>query len=109
MIWNKEIECMSREAMRELQNKRLHSLVERVYNNVSFYKKKMDDLGVKPDDIQTIDDIVKLPFTYKQDLRDHYPFGLFAVPMNDIVRIHASSGTTGKPTTVGYTANDINV
>lgn len=107
MIWNKEIECMSREAMRELQGKRLHSLVEKVYNNVPFYKKKMDDLGVKPDDIQSIDDIVKLPFTYKQDLRDHYPFSLFAVPMKEIVRIHASSGTTGNPTTVGYTKGDI--
>ena len=98
---------MSREAMRELQSKSLHSLVERVYNNVPFYKKKMDDLGVKPSDIQSIDDIAKLPFTYKQDLRDNYPFGLFAVPMKDIVRVHASSGTTGKPTTVGYTIADI--
>jgi phenylacetate-CoA ligase len=107
MIWNKEIECMSREEMRILQGKRLKELVIRVYNNVEFYKRRMDEMGVKPSDIETIDDIVKLPFTYKTDLRDHYPFNLFAVPMKEIVRIHASSGTTGKPTTVGYTKNDI--
>ena len=107
MIWNKEIECMSREDMRELQSGRLKQLVNHVYNNVAFYRRRMDEMGVKPEDIQSIDDIVKLPFTYKNDLRDHYPFGLFAVPMKDIVRVHASSGTTGKPTTVGYTKNDI--
>ncbi len=107
MIWNKEIECMSREEMRKLQGKRLQQLVNHVYENVAFYRRRMDEMGVKPDDIQTIDDIVKLPFTYKNDLRDHYPFGLFAVQMKDIVRVHASSGTTGKPTTVGYTKNDI--
>ena len=106
MIWNEEIECMQREDMRKIQSERLIQLVERVYN-VPFYKKKMDDMGVKPSDIESIDDIVKLPFTYKQDLRDNYPFGLFAAPKKDIVRIHASSGTTGKPTTVGYTQNDI--
>ena len=107
MIWNKEIECMSREEMRELQSERLKQLVNHVYNHVAFYRRRMDEMGVKPDDIQSIDDIVKLPFTYKNDLRNHYPFGLFAVPMKDIVRVHASSGTTGKPTTVGYTKNDI--
>jgi len=107
MIWNEKIECMGREEMRALQSERLIGLVHRVYNNVAFYRKKMDDMDVKPSDIHSIDDIVKLPFTYKTDLRDHYPFGLFAVPMKDIVRIHASSGTTGKPTTVGYTKNDI--
>ncbi len=107
MIWNKEIECMSREEMRELQSERLKQLVNHVYTNVAFYRRRMDEMGVKPEDIQTIDDIFKLPFTYKNDLRDHYPFGLFAVPMKDIVRVHASSGTTGKPTTVGYTKNDI--
>lgn len=106
-IWNKEIECMPKEAMRKLQGERLRSLVERVYNNVPFYKMKMDTIGVKPSNIQSIEDIVKLPFTYKQDLRDNYPFGLFAVPMKEIVRVHASSGTTGKPTTVGYTIEDI--
>ena len=98
---------MSREEMRELQSDRLKQLVKHVYTNVAFYRRRMDEMGVKPEDIQTIDDIVKLPFTYKNDLRDHYPFGLFAVPMKDIVRVHASSGTTGKPTTVGYTKNDI--
>jgi phenylacetate-CoA ligase len=107
MIWNKEIECMGREEMRALQSERLKWLVNHVYSNVAFYRKRMDEMGVKPSDIETIDDIVKLPFTYKTDLRDHYPFGLFAVPMKDIVRVHASSGTTGKPTTVGYTKNDI--
>ena len=98
---------MSREAMRELQSEKLKQLVNHVYNNVAFYRRRMDEMGVRPSDIQSIDDIVKLPFTYKNDLRDHYPFGLFAVPMKDVVRIHASSGTTGKPTTVGYTKNDI--
>jgi len=107
MIWNKEIECMGRQQMRALQSERLIKLVNHVYNNVAFYRKRMDETGVKPLDIQSIDDIVKLPFTYKTDLRDNYPFGLFAVPMKDIVRVHASSGTTGKPTTVGYTKNDI--
>ena len=98
---------MSREEMRELQSERLKKLVHHVYTNVAFYRQRMDEMGVKPSDIQSIDDIVKLPFTYKTDLRDNYPFDLFAVPMKDIVRVHASSGTTGKPTTVGYTKNDI--
>ena len=100
---------MSRAEMRELQSERLRELVQRVYNNVPFYQKKMDNAGLKPTDIKSIDDISKLPFTSKQDLRDNYPFGLFAVPMKDIVRVHASSGTTGKPTTVGYTRNDIEI
>jgi len=107
MIWNEKIECMGRDEMHALQSKNLKSLVDRVYNNVPFYRKRMDEIGVKPSDIHSIDDIVKLPFTYKTDLRDNYPFNLFAVPMKDIVRVHASSGTTGKPTTVGYTKNDI--
>jgi len=98
---------MGRQEMRALQSERLIQLVNHVYNHVAFYRKRMDETGVKPSDIQSIDDIVKLPFTYKTDLRDNYPFGLFAVPMKDIVRVHASSGTTGKPTTVGYTKNDI--
>jgi len=98
---------MSAPEKRDLQSERLKELVNRVYNNVAFYRKRMDEMGVKPSDIQSIDDIVKLPFTYKQDLRDNYPFDLFAVPLKDIVRVHASSGTTGKPTTVGYTKNDI--
>ncbi len=109
MIWNKDIECMSRDNMRKLQSERLRELVQRVYNNVPFYQKRMDEAGVKPSDIKSIDDIPKLPFMYKQDLRDNYPFGLFAVPMKEIVRVHASSGTTGKPTTVGYTRNDLKI
>jgi len=106
-IWNKKVECMNKKDMHALQSERLISLVHRVYNHVPFYRKKMNEMGLKPSDIQSIDDIVKLPFTYKNDLRDNYPFNLFAVPMHDIVRVHASSGTTGKPTTVGYTKTDI--
>ncbi len=109
MIWNRQMECASREQMRELQGKRLHETVVRVYHNTPFYRRKMDEAGLRPDDIQSIDDIVKLPFTTKQDLRDNYPYGLFAVPMSDIVRLHASSGTTGRPTVVGYTRRDLNV
>ncbi|MCS3900342.1 phenylacetate--CoA ligase family protein [Methanococcus voltae] len=109
MIWNKTIECMEREEMRELQSKRLCETVNRVYYNVPFYRNKMQELGVYPEDIESIDDIVKLPFTTKQDLRDNYPFGIFASPMEDIVRVHASSGTTGKPTVVGYTRKDITI
>lgn len=107
MIWNKTKECMSREQMRELQGERLRKTVHRVYHNTPFYREKMQQLGITPDDIRTVEDIVKLPFTTKQDLRDNYPYGLFAVPMSEIVRIHASSGTTGKPTVVGYTRRDI--
>lgn len=109
MIWNKEIECMSRDEMTKLQDERLVKLVKYVYDNVEFYRKRMDECGVKPSDIHGISDITKLPFTTKNDLRDTYPFGLFAVPQRDIVRIHASSGTTGKATVVGYTQNDIDV
>ncbi len=107
MIWNQEIECATREAMSQIQSKRLIETVKRIYENVPYYKKKMQDIGLTPNDIHTISDIVKLPFTIKQDLRDNYPFGTFAAPMSDIVRVHASSGTTGKPTVVGYTKNDI--
>jgi phenylacetate-CoA ligase len=107
MIWNREIECLARRDMHALQSEKLVELVKKVYECVPFYKKRMDEMGVTPSDIKSIDDISKLPFTYKSDLRDHYPFNLFAAPMKDIVRIHASSGTTGKPTTVGYTKNDI--
>ena len=109
MIWNKEKECMSREAMAKLQSERFVKLVEYVYNNVDFYRKKMEKIGLKPSDIKGIEDITKLPFTTKDDLRDNYPFGLFAVPNSEIVRIHASSGTTGKATVVGYTQNDLDV
>ena len=107
MIHNPEIECMSREDMRALQTERLIKTVKRCYENVPFYKKKMDEMGVKPSDIQSIDDIVKLPFTTKTDLRDEYPFGLQAVPHSEVRRIHASSGTTGKPVVDTYTENDL--
>ena len=107
MIWNENKECMPREQMRELQGKRLHKLVAYVYHNVPFYRKKMQELDLLPDDIQTIDDIVKLPFTTKQDLRDNYPYGLMAAPPSEVVRVHASSGTTGNPTIVGYTRRDL--
>ena len=109
MIWNKDIECMSREDLTKLQSERLVKLVNYVYNNVEFYRKKMDAVGVKPADIKDISDIVKLPFTTKDDLRDNYPFGLFAVPNSEICRIHASSGTTGKATVVGYTKVDLDI
>ncbi|MCT4542459.1 MAG: phenylacetate--CoA ligase [Vallitalea sp.] len=107
MIWNEHIECMGRDELQELQSKRLCETVERVYYNVPFYRKKMQELGLEPGDIKGIQDLSKLPFTTKQDLRDNYPFGLFAVPMSDVVRVHASSGTTGKPTVVGYTRRDL--
>ncbi|MCQ2162591.1 MAG: phenylacetate--CoA ligase [Bacteroidales bacterium] len=107
MIYNPQMECMSREDMRKLQTERLQKTVKTCYEKVPFYKKKMDELGVKPEDIKSIDDIVKLPFTTKTDLRDEYPFGLQAVPKEEVVRIHASSGTTGKPVVDTYTKNDI--
>ncbi len=107
--WNEKYECMSRDEMRKIQTERLIKTVERVYNNVSHYRAKMDKKGILPGDIKSVDDLKHLPFTYKQDLRDTYPFGLFAAPMNEIVRVHASSGTTGKKTVVGYTKNDIEV
>ena len=94
---------MNREEMRRLQSIRLRRVVEHAYHNSPFYRKKMQEMGITPEDIHSIDDIVKLPFTVKQDLRDNYPFGLMAVPMSEIVRLHASSGTTGKPIVVGYT------
>lgn len=107
MIHNPEIECMSREDMTKLQSERLIKVVKTCYENVPFYKKKMDEMGVKPEDIKSIEDIKKLPFTTKHDLRDEYPFGLQAVPMTDVRRIHASSGTTGKPVVDTYTENDV--
>ena len=109
MIWNETIECMDREEMRKLQSLRLKRVVEHAYHNSPFYRKKMQEMGITPDDVQTIDDITKLPFTVKQDLRDNYPFGLMAVPMSEIVRLHASSGTTGKPIVVGYTRKDLGI
>ena len=107
MIYNPEMECMSREVMRRLQTERLIETVKRCYENVPFYKKKMDQKGIRPEDIKSIDDITKLPFTTKHDLRDEYPFGLQAVPMEQVVRVHASSGTTGKPVVATYTQNDL--
>ena len=102
-----QIETAPRETIVALQNERLVKTVKRVYENVPFYREKMDAVGVKPEDIRSIDDLHKLPFSYKKDLRDTYPFGLFAVPMKDVVRLHASSGTTGKQIVVGYTKNDM--
>lgn len=104
-----EIECAPRSELEALQSYRLSRTVRRVYENVAPYRKKMDEAGVKPEDIKSIADLQKLPFTVKQDLRDNYPYGMFASPMKDIVRIHASSGTTGKQTVVGYTAHDIDM
>ncbi len=107
--YSPEIETAPREKIVALQNERLAATVRRVYENVPFYRNKMEQAGVTPDDIRTIDDLHKLPFSYKQDLRDTYPYGLFAVPMKDVVRLHASSGTTGKQIVVGYTRNDLEV
>ena len=106
MIWAKE-ETLSREEIERIQTERLVKLVHYVYDNVEPYRKKMDDAGIKPDDIKTLDDLKRLPFTTKQDFRDNYPFGLFAVDKSKLARIHASSGTTGKPTVVGYTKKDL--
>ena len=109
MIWNETVECMDREEMKKLQSLRLKRVVERVYHNCEPYRKRMQEAGVTPEDINSIDDIVKLPFSSKKDLRDYYPFGLLSSPMSEIVRIHASSGTTGKPIVVGLTRNDLSV
>ena len=107
MIWNDEFETLPREAMEALQLKRLRDMVDRVSATVPFYRRKLAEAGYKPGDLRKIQDLSRLPFTTKDDLRDNYPFGLFAVPMERVVRIHASSGTTGKPTVVGYTRRDI--
>jgi phenylacetate-CoA ligase len=107
MFYNEEFETLPRPALEALQLKRLKSVVERVYASVPFYKQSLDEARIRPDDIRTLADISKLPFTYKQDMRESYPYGLFAARMEDVVRIHASSGTTGKPTVVGYTRKDI--
>lgn len=109
MIWNETKECMSRDEMQALQGARLVKLVDRVYHNVEYYRKKMQAIGLEPGDIRGLEDLTRLPFTTKDDLRDTYPFGMFAVPNSQIVRIHASSGTTGKATVVGYTRRDIDV
>lgn len=108
-IYNKEMECMDPEERRKLQGERLRKTVELEYANVPAYRARMDEAGVKPEDINSIDDIVKLPFMQKTDLRDNFPFGLFAADRKDIIRIQGSSGTTGKPVVAGYTQNDIDV
>ena len=105
MIWAKE-ETMSRAEIEAIQLKRLKETVRRVYEKVEPYRRKMEEAGIKPEDIRTLKDLEKLPFTTKQDMRDNYPYGLFAVPLKKLRRIHASSGTTGKPTVVGYTEQD---
>jgi phenylacetate-CoA ligase len=107
MIYNEEFETMPREALESIQLRRLQATVARVYNATPFYRRRFDEAGVAPADIRSLSDLQKLPFTTKADLRDNYPFGMFAVPMDNVTRIHASSGTTGKPTVVGYTARDI--
>src|SRR6185369_10686487 len=107
MFFNEEFETLPRPALEAQQLKRLQTALERVYTNVPFYKATYDRLGIKPGDLRSLDDLQRLPFTTKQDMRDSYPYGLFAAPMDEIVRIHASSGTTGKPTVVGYTRKDI--
>jgi len=104
-----EIECASREVLHYIQSQKLVKMVENCYNKIPVYKKKFDEIGILPGDIKSIDDVSKLPFTYKTDLRDSYPFGMFAVPHEELVRIHASSGTTGKQTVVGYTKHDIDI
>lgn len=109
MIWNETKECMSRDELAELQSKRLVKVVNRVYHNVEFYRRRMQEAGIEPGDIRGIEDLPKLPYTTKNDLRDTYPFGLFAAPQSEIVRVHASSGTTGKATVVGYTRKDIDI
>ncbi|AFV11472.1 phenylacetate-coenzyme A ligase PaaK [Thermacetogenium phaeum DSM 12270] len=107
--WNERYECMPRSELHALQEERLRATVSRVYHEVPFYRHAFQKLGLMPGDIQTLGDLVKLPFTTKNDLRDNYPYGLFAVPMSEVVRLHASSGTTGKPTVVGYTRHDLDV
>jgi phenylacetate-CoA ligase len=107
MYWEAENECMNREDLEQLQLERLESTLNRVYMNVPFYRKKFDELKIDIDNLRSPDDIRRLPFTAKNDLRDNYPYGLFAVPLREVIRIHASSGTTGMPTVVGYTKNDL--
>ena len=109
MIWNEEAECMAKEEKEKLQLKRLQEVVKRAYENVPFYRKRFDESNIKPEDIKTIKDIEKLPLTTKDDLREAYPFGMFAVPRKEIIEIHTSSGTTGKPTVSGYTQKDLKI
>jgi len=107
MFWEPDKECMDREELEQLQLERLQSTLNRVYANVPFYRKKFDELGISPEDVQSLADASRLPFTTKADLRDNYPYGMFAVPLREVVRVHASSGTTGVATVVGYTRNDL--
>ena len=107
MYWQQESECMDRKELEQLQLERLESTLNRVYLNVPFYRKKFDAIGFNPDDLASLDNLGKLPFTAKSDLRENYPYGLFAVPLREVVRVHASSGTTGMSTVVGYTRNAI--
>lgn len=109
MIWDKEKECMDREELTQLQLERLQSTIHRVYRNVPFYRRMFDRHGIDPDEFTSLEDITKIPFTTKSDLRDNYPYGLFAVPLREVVRIHTSSGTTGMPIVVGYTKNDLKI
>jgi len=109
MYWEGDKECMSREALKQLQLERLQSTVLRVYMNVPFYRKKFDELGIDPDTFRSLEDLSKLPFTSKDDMRMSYPYGMFAVPLREVVRVQTSSGTTGMPTAVGYTRNDIKI
>ena len=102
-----DIETMPREDLKKLQSERLVSVVKRSYENVECFRKRMDEAGLKPEDIRGTEDLSKIPFSYKKDLRDYYPYGLFAVPMSKVKRVHASSGTTGKRIVVGYTENDL--
>jgi len=106
-IWDPEHECMPRDEVEQLQQERLQATLHRAYKNVTCYRNKFNEAGVDPDDIRTLSDLSRLPFTSKEDLRLNYPYGMFAVPLREVVRIHSSSGTTGKPTVVGYTKNDV--
>lgn len=108
MIWAKE-ETLPRVEIESIQLKRLKETVHYIYDRVEPYRRKMEEAGIKPDDIQSLDDLKEMPFTYKADFRDNYPMGLFAVDKKELVRFHASSGTTGKPTVVGYTRKDLDV
>ena len=109
MIWNPQMETIDRQSLGKLQLERLQNTVKWVYERVPMYRQRLDERNIRPQDIQSLRDIARLPFTVKDDLRDHYPYGLFAVPMRDVVRIHASSGTTGRPTVVGYTREDLDM
>src|SRR5512145_1527806 len=106
-IWDRTHECMPREEIEQLQLERLQATINRAYKNVACYRNKFNGLGIVPEDIRSLADLQQLPFTTKEDLRLNYPYGMFAVPLREVVRIHSSSGTTGKPTVVGYTKNDI--